>query len=146
MSGVKTYLPLEYHSAVEVYKGKRKNATIGSGIVNIIKQFFPLKARSDIQLKKFVQVLTKIEIETNNLSALKMKNASKELMSQQEDIIYRLSKDLINLMYLMAYTADDLYEMLPKVCHPTLQFSLNLADRKDRELKSSLVNMVTHVN
>lgn len=147
LAPIKVYIPVEYHYFIEKFKiRKRINAGLGSGVVEIIKQFEKMNKRNEIQINRIAQLLTSLEVEIENLSALKMKGAAFEEIKIQDERLYSVSKEVIGLMDFLGFSRTDLLEELPEFCKRSLNYAFNLIDRKLIEHKSRMSPQRSYAN
>lgn len=147
LTPIKVYIPVEYHYFIEKFKiRKRINAGLGSGVVEIIKQFEKMNKRNEIQINRIAQLLTSLEVEIENLSALKMKGASSEEIKIQDERLYSVSKEVIGLMDFLGFSRADILEELPEFCKRSLNYAFNLIDRKLIEHKSRMSPQRSYAN
>jgi len=147
LAPTKAYIPVEYHSFVEKFKvEKRVNAGLGSGVVEIVKKFEKMNKRNEIQINRFAQLLTSLEVEIEKFSALKMKGATTDELKLQDDCLYSVSKEVIGLMDFLGFSRVDLAAELPQYCQSSLSYAFNFVDRKLVEHKSRMSIQRSYVN
>lgn len=131
---VKLYLSPDLQEYARRVGGEaRKNASVGSGVAKIVKNYISMKKRENLLVGKIQHLIVHLNNLTEELAVLKMKNGTLDEITKQNEKILTFSKDVCHYIDLFGFTLREISELLPPFLVPTLEYAFNKVTNDIRE-------------